>query len=85
LPTPTIWRVVNSGVNSVSVIDAATRTVVATINVGASPWGVAFTPNGAFTYVSNRIANTVSVIDTATNSVVATIQPVAVFLEAVAI
>ncbi len=59
--------------NTVSVIDTATNTVVATIPVGQGPWEVAITPDGTRAYVTNAFSNTVSVIDTATNTVVATI------------
>src|SRR5437899_6572939 len=58
---------------SVSVIDTATYSVVATIPVGQYPAGVAITPNGAFAYVANFNSNNVSVIDTATNTVTATV------------
>ena len=57
----------------VSVIDTATNTVAATVQVGIGPQGVAITPNGAFAYVANFDSNNVSVIDTATNAVVATV------------
>src|SRR5438132_1152348 len=60
--------------NSVSVIETATNTVVATVSVGAVPVGVVVTPNGAFAYVTNSNANTVSMIETATNTVVATLD-----------
>ncbi|HET6731679.1 Ig-like domain-containing protein, partial [Mycobacterium sp.] len=63
----------SSGGNTVSVIDAATNTVVATITVGGNPANVAVSPNGATAYVTNLDDGTVSVIDTATNSVTATI------------
>ena len=44
--------------NSVSVIDSATNTVVATIPVGQYTRSAAVTPNGAFAYMSNRLATT---------------------------
>ena len=78
---------------TVSVIDTATNTVVATIPVGPIPFapiGIAITPDGTRVYVTNagdpfNVANgTVAVIDTATNTVVATI-PVGILPEAVAI
>lgn len=75
--------VTNSGSNSVSVIDAATNSVVATVNVGTSPYGVAISPDGKHVYVANAcgtsascsgaLQGTVSVIDAATNTVAATI------------
>src|SRR5713101_7799064 len=55
--------IVNTGSNSVSVIDAASNTVVATVSVGALPFGVAITRDGARAYVTNATDNTVSVID----------------------
>jgi len=58
---------------TVSVIDTATNTVVATVPVGIFPSGVAITPNGRRVYVTN-IFNSISVIDTATNTVVVTIS-----------
>jgi YVTN family beta-propeller protein len=56
------------------VIETATNTVVATIQVGVgvNPTGVAVTPDGKHVYVTNGF-NAVSVIATATNTVVATI------------
>ena len=44
-----------------------------TIAVGATPVGVAVSPDGARAYVTNDDGDTVSVIDTATNTVIATI------------
>src|SRR5262245_48338091 len=43
--------VTNFGDNTVSVIDATTNTVTATIPVGSNPAGIAVTPNGAVAYV----------------------------------
>jgi YVTN family beta-propeller protein len=54
----------------VSVIDTKTDTVIAAIQVGANPFGVAVTPDGRKVYVANAGSNTVSVIDTETNTVV---------------
>jgi len=55
------------------VIDTASNTVVATVGVGANPFGVAITPDGTRAYVTNGNDDTVSVIDTASNTVVATV------------
>jgi YVTN family beta-propeller protein len=66
----------NGGPGTVSVIDTATNTVVATVPVGVQPEGVAVTPDGKHAYVTNFTGlaiGTVSVIDTATNTVVATV------------
>ncbi|MFD1272958.1 YncE family protein [Streptomyces kaempferi] len=54
-------------------IDTATNTVTDTITVGATPFNVAVTPDGAHAYVTNFGSTTVSVIDTATNTVTDTI------------
>ncbi|MBA3956681.1 MAG: hypothetical protein H0X58_08475, partial [Acidimicrobiia bacterium] len=66
--------VANSSSDDVSVIDTATDTVVATVDVGDGPVGVAITPDGARAYVANFNSDDVSVIDTATNTVVATVD-----------
>ncbi|KJY41367.1 hypothetical protein VR41_12905, partial [Streptomyces sp. NRRL B-1568] len=50
-----------------------TNTVTATITVGATPFGVAITPDGLHAYVTNSGDSTVSVISTATNTVTATV------------
>jgi len=77
--------VANAGSNNVSVIDASTNSVAATVNVGSIPHGVAVTPDGTKVYVANSDYNgTVSVIDTATNTVTANVPvgnyPVAIGL-----
>ncbi len=66
--------VANSVDNTVSVIDPATDTVVATIPVGSSPAGVVVNPATARAYVANRLGNTVSVIDITNNTLVNTIN-----------
>jgi len=58
---------------TVSVIDTATNTLIATVPVGSYPIGVAVNPEETKVYVTNRDSSTVSVIDTATNTVTATI------------
>jgi YVTN family beta-propeller protein len=73
LHAQTIAYVANSGSNNVSVIDTACNTVTATIPVGKSPMGTAFSPDGAVAYVTNAGDGTISVINTATHSVTATI------------
>ena len=65
--------VTNQFASTVSVIDPATNTAVATVPVGQFPAPVAVTPNGAFAYVGNRFSNNISVIDTATNTVTTTV------------
>jgi len=44
----------------VSVIDAATNTVTATVPVESTPHGVAFNPDGTKVYVANSASSTVS-------------------------
>ena len=64
----------NSTDGTVSVIDTASNTVVATVTVGASPMSVAASPDSAFVYVANASSpGAVSVINTSTNNVIATI------------
>ncbi len=76
-PTGAFAYVTNFRSNTVSVIDTAIRTVVATIAVGTEPTGVAVTPDGAFTYVTNLSTSSsvgsVSVIDNVARSVIATV------------
>jgi len=78
-PTPTstpcavLAYISNADSNDVSVIDTATNTVVATVAVGNSPFGVAVSSDGSRAYVANAFSSDVSVIDTSTNTVVATI------------
>jgi YVTN family beta-propeller protein len=65
--------IANSGSNTVSVVDAASNTQVATIAVGNRPIVVAISPDGTRVYVTNSNSNTVSVLATVDNSVIATI------------
>ena len=64
---------VTNGSVTVSVIDTATNTVVATVPVGSFPFGVAVTPDGKHAYVTNNGSSNVSVIRTAPNKVVAAV------------
>jgi len=64
----------NFNSNNVYVIDTATDTVTATVNVESHPMGVAVTPDATKVYVTNEFSNTVSVIDTATNQVTANVS-----------
>lgn len=65
--------VVNGRANSVSVIDVQTKTVIATVPVGAQPQDLALTPDGARLYITNYGSNSVSVMDAQTNAIVTTI------------
>lgn len=62
-------RVLGLSNGSVSVIDLATSTVVATVTVGREPQGIAATTSGDKVYVTNAYSQSISVIDTATNAV----------------
>jgi YVTN family beta-propeller protein len=65
--------VVNGGDNSVSVIDASSDTVVATLAVGDLPKGIAVSPAANRVYVANSRSANVTVIDGASNEVLSTI------------
>lgn len=68
----TVW-VTNRTLNNVSLYDAATGTLVATIPVGRDPGDVVVPPGSGKAYVTNELDNTVSVISTATRAVINTI------------
>jgi YVTN family beta-propeller protein len=68
--------VANNGDGTVSVIDTASLTTLATIAGFNGPVGVAITPSGARAYVTCAGSGTIEVIDTATDSVVG--APIAV-------
>jgi YVTN family beta-propeller protein len=56
--------VANGRGGTVSVIDAATNTVISTVAAGQRPWGIALTPDGRKLYTANGPSNDVTVIDT---------------------
>ncbi|HEV2676681.1 MAG TPA: YncE family protein [Aliidongia sp.] len=58
---------------SVSVVDATSHRVKATIQVGHGPLGVAITPDGAAVLITNQTDGTVSIINGSTNTVTATV------------
>ena len=58
----------------VSVIDTSSNTVVTTVGVGDTAWGVAIKPDGTRAYVANNGSASVSVIDTSSNTVVSTVR-----------
>jgi YVTN family beta-propeller protein len=60
-------------VNSVDVVDTASRAVTATIPVGKHPYASAVTPDGKRVFVPNHDSTNISVIDTASNKVTGTI------------
>jgi YVTN family beta-propeller protein len=59
---------------TLSVIDAASYKVLASVPVGKRPWGVAISRDGRYVYTANGLSNDVSVLDATTNRVVATIK-----------
>ncbi len=59
--------------NTVSAIDTATATVVATIPVVAGPHGMVVTPDGKQVFVSGDNSSGISLIDTASDRVIQTI------------
>ena len=61
-PDGTKLYVLNTGSDTVSVVDTATNTVTGTILVGSSPSGVAVSPDGTKLYVTLPGDDTVSVI-----------------------
>ena len=65
--------VTNQGSGTVSVIDAATRTVVKTIEVGTEPFGCALKPDGSRLFVANFSSESVFVINTANDRLAARI------------
>jgi len=78
IATPSVGEpfayVTNSGSNTVSVIDTATNSVLATIAVETQPMGIAVTPDGKRLYVANKASNSISVVDVAHRTVSATIK-----------
>lgn len=71
--------VVNTPSDTVDVINAKTRKIIARVNVGIDPVGIAVRPDGKEVWVSNHVSDSVSVIDNDSESptylqVVATIQ-----------
>ena len=64
----------NARSNSVTVFDAATRRLVATIEVGAVPVGIQMTPDGKRAFVANTNDNKVSVLDVPGRKVLRTFE-----------
>ena len=61
-------------IGTVSVINATTNNVTATVKIGESPSGIAVNPTGTKVYVANYGSSNVSVIDTSTNTVMSIIS-----------
>jgi YVTN family beta-propeller protein len=71
--------VANTPSGTVDVLDAGTRAVVARVDVGIEPVGIAVRPDGKEVWVANHVSDSVSVIDTDSASpthlqVIATVQ-----------
>ena len=71
--------VTNTPSDTVDVIDSSSRAIVARVNVGINPVGIAVRPDGKEVWVANHISDSVSVIDSDSASptylqVVSTIQ-----------
>jgi YVTN family beta-propeller protein len=62
--------VANGRGKTVSVVDAATDSILASVEVGARPWGIALTPDGSKLYSGNGPSNDVTVLDTKTMQVI---------------
>jgi YVTN family beta-propeller protein len=62
--------VANGRGGTISVIDATTNSVTATLPVGQRPWGIALTSDGSRLYTANGPSNDVSVLDTGTLKVI---------------
>src|SRR5258708_38882773 len=67
--------ITNQSSSTVSVIDTATDTVIATIPVGFTPFGVAVSPDGSKVYVTNAFSHTTSEERPAGKEVSAPIPP----------
>ncbi len=65
-------RDISDADDKVFVINTATNSIIATIDVGATPTGMALTPNESRLYVANRDSNNVMVIDTSNNTIIGT-------------
>jgi YVTN family beta-propeller protein len=50
---------------TVTILDAHTYNVDATIKVGKRPWGIVLSPDGKYLYSANGPSNDVSVVDLA--------------------
>jgi YVTN family beta-propeller protein len=65
--------VVNSGANTVSLVNASTNSTQSSVRVGSTPRAVAITPDGSTALVANSGSNSVSVINLATDMPASTI------------
>ena len=61
------------GGGKLKVIDTATNTITATLDIGGTTDGVAISPDGSVVYVVDADDRTLSLVDTASNTVITTI------------
>ena len=59
---------------TVTVLDARTYNVDATVKVGKRPWGIVLSPDGKFLFAANGPSNDVSVVDLAQAKEIARIK-----------
>ncbi|MFJ7244740.1 PxKF domain-containing protein [Kitasatospora sp. NPDC098652] len=72
-PAPLLY-ITNFGYGTVTALDPATGSTVASIPVDGGPQNVAVTPDGKQVWVSGRFVHNISVIDTTTNTVTGTVE-----------
>lgn len=66
--------VANENSSNISIIDAASKTVIGTVGVGSAPSGITISSDGSRIYVANQGSGSVTVIDAASQSVVTTVS-----------
>jgi YVTN family beta-propeller protein len=76
--------IVSMASDDLAILNAATRTQLALVDVGAAPQGVAVTPSGAKSYVSNYLGRSVTVVATANPAAASVITTVPVTAEPLA-
>jgi YVTN family beta-propeller protein len=71
--TRELW-VANEAAGTVTILDAASRVILAEIPSGGAPTAIAFSPDGSRAYVTNRLDDTFTVFDAAARRCLKTIQ-----------
>ncbi len=64
---------VNSDSNTVTLVDTASQSVIAELEVGVDPRSVAVSPDGARAFIANQGSDSVTVLDLAARAVIATV------------
>ena len=67
-------HVVSFDAGTVSIVDVASGTVIATVPVGGKPQRVIFAPDGRRSYVVDNATNQLHTIDAFTNTITGTLQ-----------